>query len=388
MGKFDKYLLSQLMVLFGFFSLILVMVYWVNRAVLLFDRLIGDGQSAGVFLEFTALTLPNVIRLVLPLSAFAAAVYATNRLSSESELVVVQATGFSSFRLARGVLAFGLIVALLISVLSHFLVPLAGRQLAQRQAEIAENVSARFLTEGRFLHPAKGITFYIRDISPKGELRDIFLSDVRKEGQRTTYSAKRALLVRSESGPKLVMFDGMAQTLRRDGMRLAITRFQDFSYDIGALINMPAHQNRGLAELSTTELLHPTPALLRETGASRGMFMAKAQERFSQPLFAVMAALLGFSALLVGGFSRFGFWRQILFAVVVLIVIKSMDNAIMGAIRNMAYLWPLAYVPPLSGLAVAGFLLYASEHPMLFRKPPATPQNPSQGPSLPQTGGW
>ena len=34
----------------------------------LFDQLIADGQSAWVFLEFTALTLPNVIRLVLPVA--------------------------------------------------------------------------------------------------------------------------------------------------------------------------------------------------------------------------------------------------------------------------------------------------------------------------------
>ena len=47
-----------------------------------------------MFLEFTALALPNVIRLVLPLSAFAATIYVTNRLSAESELTVMQATGF------------------------------------------------------------------------------------------------------------------------------------------------------------------------------------------------------------------------------------------------------------------------------------------------------
>ena len=81
--------------LFGFFALVLVLVYWVNRAVVLFDQLIANGQSAAVFLEFTALSLPNVIRIVLPIAAFAGTVYATNRLMSESELVVVQATGFS-----------------------------------------------------------------------------------------------------------------------------------------------------------------------------------------------------------------------------------------------------------------------------------------------------
>ncbi|HBQ48692.1 MAG TPA: LPS export ABC transporter permease LptF, partial [Hyphomonas atlantica] len=119
MPRFDRYVLSQLMVLFGFFALVLVSVYWVNRAVSLFDELIADGQSAGVFLEFTALSLPNVIRLVLPIAAFIAAVYVTNRLTSESELVVVQSSGFSPFRLARPVAMFGLLVALLMAVLVH-----------------------------------------------------------------------------------------------------------------------------------------------------------------------------------------------------------------------------------------------------------------------------
>ena len=45
-SRLDRYLLSQLLGLFGFFSLVLVAVYWINRAVGLFDQLIGDGQSA------------------------------------------------------------------------------------------------------------------------------------------------------------------------------------------------------------------------------------------------------------------------------------------------------------------------------------------------------
>ena len=56
------------MVLFGFFALVLVSVYWVNQAVILFEQLISDGHSAGVFLEFTALSLPGTIARVLPLS--------------------------------------------------------------------------------------------------------------------------------------------------------------------------------------------------------------------------------------------------------------------------------------------------------------------------------
>ncbi len=95
----------------------LVLVYWVNRAVLLFDQLIADGQSAAVFLEFTALSLPNVIRLVLPIAAFAAAIYVTNRMAHGQRARGGAGQRLGPFRLARPVLVFGVIVATLVAVL-------------------------------------------------------------------------------------------------------------------------------------------------------------------------------------------------------------------------------------------------------------------------------
>ncbi|HGG64964.1 MAG TPA: LPS export ABC transporter permease LptF, partial [Rhodobacteraceae bacterium] len=290
MARFDRYLLSQLMVFFGFFALVLVMVYWVNQAVLLFDRLIADGQSAAVFLEFTALTLPNVIRVVLPVAAFAASVYATNRLSSESELVVVQAMGFSSFRLARPVLVFGLIVALLTGILSNILVPISESRLSERSAEIRNNITARFLTEGEFLHPTDGITFYIREITPQGELKDVFMSDSRDPGNQVIYTAKNAFLVHEDSGPKLVMFDGMAQTLTPDNNRLFTTSFSDFSYDIGALVNDVKTSDRRLVSISTPELIFSTKAVSEETGFAPAILLYIGHDRIAQPLLAIVAA--------------------------------------------------------------------------------------------------
>ncbi len=363
MARFDRYLLSQLMVFFGFFALVLVMVYWVNRAVLLFDQLIADGQSATVFLEFTALTLPNVIRIVLPVAAFAASVYTTNRLSSESELVVVQAMGFSGFRLARPVLVFGMIVALLTGILSHILVPISAGLLAERSAEIRENITARFLTEGEFLHPTDGITFYIREISPQGELLDVFMSDSRNPDSQVIYTAKNAFLVREETGPKLVMFDGMAQTLDTKENRLFTTRFSDFSYDIGALINVGNQDRRSVGELSTRELLWPTEELAKEVKTSRAYLLYSGHERFAQPLLAIVTALIGFATLLIGNYSRFGVMRQILAAIVILVLIKALDSTMVQLAQRDVKLWGLVYVPVLVGLSISALLLWLSERP-------------------------
>ena len=80
MSKFDRYMLSQLMMFFGFFALVLVAVYWVNSAVRLFDRLISDNQSVWVFLEMTALSLPNLVLLMLPVTSDVATLYSTQRM--------------------------------------------------------------------------------------------------------------------------------------------------------------------------------------------------------------------------------------------------------------------------------------------------------------------
>lgn len=366
-SRFDRYLLSQQLALFGFFSLVLVMVYWINRAVGLFDRLIGDGQSALVFLEFSLLSLPNVIRIVLPVSAFAATVYVTNRLAQDGELVVMQATGFSAFRLARPVLMFGLLVALMLLFLSHFAVPTSRSILAARTAEVEANVTAQLLSDGRFMHPTDGITFYIREVSPTGELLDVFLADDRSATARTTYTAARAILVQGEEGPKLVMFDGMSQSLSREAKRLSVTRFADFTYDLNTLGRSARSASDTAEELPTGRLLFPDEATLAAAGATRAVFLAEAHARFAQPFLGIAAALLGFATLLLGAFSRFGLWRQILGAILLLIAVQMVNNAATGAALRDERLWGLTYVAPVFGIALATGLLAVAQRPRRLR---------------------
>lgn len=350
--------------MFGFFALVLTLVYWINRAVILFDQLIANGQSAGTFLELTALALPEVIRIVLPIAAFAATVYAANRMASESELVVVQATGYSPLRLARAPMFFGVFVMAFVLVLSNALVPAAQRELTLRQAELSRNVTARLLTEGKFVHPAPGMTFYVREITPEGELRDVFMSDNRNPANRVTYTASVALLIRADTGPKLVMYDGMAQTLNVPRKVLTTTVFSDFAFDIGALVNGSLGVKYGLSAQRTGALLNPSDELLAELGRSKARLQQVAHERFSQALLAPAAVLIGFGALLLGGFSRFGLWRQIIGAIVLLIVVKSIDNTMIDAARRKEGAWVLQYIAPLIGMGLGFGMLWWSGRPL------------------------
>ncbi|WBU57328.1 LPS export ABC transporter permease LptF [Paracoccus sediminicola] len=381
MNRIDRYILKLMLIFFGFFALVLVAVYWVNRAVSLFETLIGDGQTALVVLEFTVLTLPLVISVVLPVAAFAATAYGTNRLSGESELVAMQAAGLSPWRMARPVLVFGVFVGIMVAVLVHALVPLARARIADRQEQIAENVTAQFLNPGVFQYPAQGITLFIREISPQGELGGLFLEDARDGGAVTSYSAEEALIVKAETGPKLVMVSGMVQSLRAsedNPPRLSVTRFEDMTYDLGEIVGGGGDRGRDLRDYSTRRLLSPDRALLDATGATAPRARLEAHERIAQPLLSPVAAMLGFATLLVGGFSRFGVWRQVGWAIVALIFVQLLTNWAANRAGDDPALWPLVYLPSAAGAAICVVLLWVSARPS--RPSPGAASAPDEGP--------
>lgn len=363
MARYDRYMLSQLLVLFGFFALVLVALFWINRAVILFDQLIGDGQSALVFLEFTALKLPGLIGTVLPIAAFAGAVYVTNRMSTESEMTVMQATGSSPWRLARPVVLYGLCVALMLSALAHFLIPMAERQFDEREAEVAGNVTAGLLKEGQFLHPTDNVTFYTRLIDTDGVLHDVFLSDRRNPKLGAIYTASEAYLVRNGEGTTLIMVDGLAQRLERPDLRLSTAKFQDFSFDISSLIVRERAENLIVPNLTTPVLLGDWEEIAARTGDTPGVIAEELHSRFAQALFCLVAALVGFSVLLIGGYSRFGVWREVVIAFGLLITLDGLRGSLLKSVRTDASLWWTIYLPSLLGFGVVLAALWIAAHP-------------------------
>jgi lipopolysaccharide export system permease protein len=240
--------------------------------------------------------------------------------------------------------------------------------LSERSAEISRNVTARFLTAGQFMHPSPGITLYIREISPAGELLDLFLADERSPDSRAIHTARKAFLVRGEVAPKLVMVDGATQDVaRRDG-RLSVTRFSDFTLDLAGLVSVAETGQIALNALPTRTLLSASPTALAATGADVAEMLEEGHSRLAAPLMAVAAPLIGFAALLLGGFSRFGLWRQMALGVGLLIGMQLVWTWSGSVALASATAWPLVYLAPLAGIVTAMVLLWQAQQPKRLRQ--------------------
>ena len=77
--------------------------------------------------------------------------------------------------------------------------------------------------------------------------------------------------------------------------------------------------------------------------------------------------MLGFAMLLLGGFSRFGVWKQVLWAVVALIVVQFLATAAENQVAGDASRWPLIYVSPLVGAAICAGVLWLAAKPRGLR---------------------
>src|SRR5205814_7027139 len=100
----DRYILRQCLNMMLFVTAALSAAVWLAQSLRLIDLIVNRGLSIEVFLYLALLILPRFLDIVLPIGAFIAVLFVFNRLTSESELVVMRSAGLGPVALARPVL--------------------------------------------------------------------------------------------------------------------------------------------------------------------------------------------------------------------------------------------------------------------------------------------
>lgn len=354
--RLDTYIFRQILGPFLFFVVVFTGVIWLTQSLRVIDTVVNNGQSARVFLEFTMLLLPMVFSIVLPVALFAAVLYAVNRLFTDSEIVVMLASGLSGTSILRAVSAISVLVMLVVFAITLYLMPTAQREMRDRITQIRGDVAAAFVREGAFLSPVRDVTVYLRETGSPGELFGVFVQDERDPEQVVTYTAERALLIRDVAGTRLVMFEGVAQSLDgANGNSLSILRFDQLSYDLTRFEATSAARARKPSELYLPALLSMTPERAGVRPVSE--FVAEAHEALSAPLYVLALPLLAVAFVISAGFRRQGFTGRIIMACIAGLGLRLSGLAAKNTAAASADLWPLLYAPPVLGVLLALWLL-------------------------------
>jgi len=284
----------------GAFLLILVSltaVIWLATALRDLDLMTSQGQTLLVFVGITSLVIPQLVLVIAPIALVIAAAHVLNKLANDSELIVMNASGMSPWRMFRAFLAVAGVVSLLVFVLSAYVSPKCLRDLRRLAAEIRADFVANIVQPGRFISLDRGLTFHIRERQPDGILLGIFLDDRRDPKEQSTILAESGKIVQNGQGTFLFLQTGNVQRHVTDERDPTIVLFDRYAFDLSRLAGSPQLViTYSVRERFLWELLFPNP---RDPDLRKdpGQFRAELNDRFVAPLYPFAFMIVAFAYL-------------------------------------------------------------------------------------------
>ena len=86
-------------------------IVWIALALRQFNVVTSQGQDTWTLIKMTTLALPNLMAIIAPVSFLIAALHTLNRLNTDSELIVLTASGATVWTAARPLLLLALLVS-------------------------------------------------------------------------------------------------------------------------------------------------------------------------------------------------------------------------------------------------------------------------------------
>ena len=367
-----SYVLRELAGATLYITLALAGVVWLSQSLRFVDLIINRGLSFLTFLHLTLLLVPVFISLLLPIAVFCAVVYTYHRLTIDSELVVLRAIGLSQIDLAKPALILAAVVTVLCYAITLYLMPMGFREFKDRQFTIRGDYSHVLLQEGAFNTLGRGLTVYIRSRQPDGQIFGILVHDNREMSAPVTMMAERGALVRTQAGPRLVLFNGTRQVYDPDARKLGRLYFDEHSVDLTRFVEAQGPRWREPRERYLHELFGPPQS--EDDKLQLTELRAEGHWRLISPLFPLVFASIGLAGLLGGEFSRRGRVPRMFVTAIVAIAFQGLALALANVIVKLPPLTPLLYVNIALWLAAAGYLLFRQPRPR--RRPAASGPEP------------
>jgi len=220
------------------------------------------------------------------------------RLSADREFVALQACGVSVFRVLRPIVAVSLVACAATVYVMIVGVPSANQTFRQVTFNIVASKAESDIKPRVFFDQFPNRVLYVRDVSPSGGWRDVFLADDTRAGQSTAYFARRGRLLvdRAKQIVELVLEEGSRHTTfaaEADKDKYDGGSFQRLVLNMDADTVFPKTQLlKGANEMTIAEL-RAEAAKNEKLGLPTGTQYYTIQQKFSIPVACLVLALIG-----------------------------------------------------------------------------------------------
>jgi lipopolysaccharide export system permease protein len=366
MRQYERYLFMHLFWPTVVITASLTAIIWLTQILKFLDFMLSRGLSLVDFMYLSGLMLPALLLLLTPIALGIALIYTYNRLTVESELIVLNAVGISKWQLAKPVLIMGVCCSLFCYALALSLAPKANEKFQDIRSFFRDKYASVLLEEEVFNTPIDGVTVFVRARDDANNLSGVLMHDSRDPKQMVTMIADRGRMQQTPSGPRFYLQDGMRQQWREG--RVSWLKFDDYAIDI-AFYGQNSTRKRSPDERSFIELFNREGLTAKQVAAYR----AEAHQRLTWPLLALSLPLFALATLFSSEFNRRGQWRRILIASLGMAAMVLIYFTCRSVSVTHAWMSGLLYLNVFGVAGVSSYMLYTARVFGVHRHIPATP---------------
>lgn len=239
----------------GVFTFILL----IARILKLVEMVVNRGVPFLQVLRLFSYILPAFLEVTVPMALLLAILVCFGRLSFDSELIALQASGISLYRLMLPVAVFAIFTALGTLGLSAFARPWGNAHLRLGLYEVLKARASAGIRPQVFNDDFSNLVIYVDRIEPPGNhLRGVLISDIRDPSQQNVVFATRGTVIANERSRALTLRleDGNVYTASTGSRTYQDTRFStyDITLDLDLAMARAAPKQKDVSEMSIGEL--------------------------------------------------------------------------------------------------------------------------------------
>jgi len=337
-------------------------VVWIALALKQLEVVTNDGQDVWTFFVLTTLAVPNLIGFVAPVAALIATIHVLNRLNTDSELIILTASGATIWLIARPLLILAGLISVVVVAINFYGMPASLKTLRTMILDIRSDLIGRMLQPGRFSSPERHLTVHIRARAANGDLRGVLMHDGRKPKDIVSLTAERGRIVKQGQMPLLLLRDGHIIRQPNAIAPAEVIKFEQYAVELDSFQKAERQHSWKPRERYLGELLNPAPDD-RRYERSPGKFRAELHERFSSPLYPFAFVLIALASVGQAQSTRANRTQAMMTGFVYAVVLRLAGLAANNLVTLNAWAVPLLYLIPLGGITLAIAVMYRNSWP-------------------------
>ncbi|MGD2114755.1 MAG: LPS export ABC transporter permease LptF, partial [Acidobacteriota bacterium] len=207
MRLLDRYLIREIIPPLGLSFLVYTFILLLDKLFDSAEMIIRRGLPVSTVGELLVLALPNMLVLTIPMALLLGVLLAVGRLSADSEIVALRATGVSLGRLYRPVLLLSVALFLMNTVLMLWVLPWGNHRLQLRTLEILTQSAASQVQPRIFLDDWENYIVYVFDVPDEGgPWRGVFVAEsIPSTRENQVIMAQRGTLRLDDQGERVIL---------------------------------------------------------------------------------------------------------------------------------------------------------------------------------------